>query len=281
MVDFCPGNTWEKQKGQVLLIVVLVMIVALTVGLSLISRSITNLRTSTEEAESQKALSAAEAGVEQALKSGEGIPTGSFSSGDATIEYRTTVEEVKGTEFLINGGNAVPRDDGADLWLSLYSAVESEIFTSPRSGTITLFWGESQNTCTATAPALEISVITGSKDSPSLQRYTADPCPTRVLNNHFTAALNSGESVEGVTFNWKTNISVTNGLIMRIIPVYNDARIGVTFAPSGGSPIELPLQGKLITSTGESGKTQRKINVFQGYPKIPAELFPYAIFSPQ
>ena len=78
MVDFCPGSRFEKQKGQVLLIVVLVMIVALTVGLSLISRSITNLRTSTEEAESQKALAAAEAGIEQALESGQDIQLASF-----------------------------------------------------------------------------------------------------------------------------------------------------------------------------------------------------------
>ena len=49
----------EIEKGQTLLIVVLVMVISLTVGLSVVSKTITNLRTTTEEADSAKALSAA------------------------------------------------------------------------------------------------------------------------------------------------------------------------------------------------------------------------------
>src|SRR5688572_23181590 len=124
MVDFCPATPLEKQRGQVLLIVVLVMIVALTVGLSLISRSITNLRTSTEEAESQKALAAAEAGIERALESGT-IETGNFDSGSVQVNYSTAVQDVRGSEFLLNGGNDIPRDDGADVWLATYTDDDS------------------------------------------------------------------------------------------------------------------------------------------------------------
>src|SRR3989339_1593452 len=137
MVVLCPDKHWERQKGQVLLIVVLVMIVALTVGLSLISRSITNLRTSTQEAESQKALAAAEAGVEQALEKADTDTTpftGSFESGSVYIQYSTDIEPIKGTEFLINGGNLISQDDGGDVWLSDYSENESEIFANPKSG---------------------------------------------------------------------------------------------------------------------------------------------------
>ena len=66
----------------------------------------------------------------------------------------------------------------------------------------------------------------------------------------------------------------TNGLILRIVPIYYDAKIGVK------ASTELPLQGSLISSEGEAGGTRRKINVFKGRPRIPAELLPYAIFSP-
>src|SRR3989344_9543942 len=58
----------RRQAGQILLIVILVIVISSTVGLSLVSRSITSLRTSTEEAESQEALAAAEAGGERALQ---------------------------------------------------------------------------------------------------------------------------------------------------------------------------------------------------------------------
>ena len=240
----------------------------------MISRSITNLRTSTEEAESQKALAAAEAGIEQALKKTDALPlTGSFESGDVTIQYNTDIVRVEGTQFLVNGGNAVAEDDGADIWLSEYKD-DDTIFNTPLGGTanITIFWGESSACSDA---ALEIVVLSGSKSSPALQRYTAEPCadPRRLANNFDSAG--GGETVDEVIFQHSKSISVTNGLIIRITPIYYDAKIGVV------STASLPLQGKLITSTGESGKTQRRINVFQGYPKLPSELFPYAIFSPK
>ena len=57
----------NSQKGQVLLLVVLASVIALTVGLAAISRSITSTRISTEESNSQKALSAAEAGIEEQI----------------------------------------------------------------------------------------------------------------------------------------------------------------------------------------------------------------------
>ena len=50
----------KDQSGQALLIIVLVLVVALTVGLSVSSRSIINLKNTQDQASSQKALSAAD-----------------------------------------------------------------------------------------------------------------------------------------------------------------------------------------------------------------------------
>lgn len=43
------------------------MVIALTIGLSIAARSIINLQTTTEEEISQRAFSAAEAGIERAI----------------------------------------------------------------------------------------------------------------------------------------------------------------------------------------------------------------------
>jgi len=258
------------------------MIVALTVGLSLISRSITNLRTSTQEAESQKALAAAEAGVEQALEKADTDTTpftGSFESGSVYIQYSTDIEPIKGTEFLINGGNLISQDDGGDVWLSDYSENESEIFANPKSGYLTIYWGE-QGVNECEAAALEMTLITGPKNNPSIDRFTADPCDSGINRKSFNkfGDVEPGGSVQGVNFVWSKRIpgsgTFTNGLILRIVPIYYDAKIGVK------ASTELPLQGSLISSEGEAGGTRRKINVFKGRPRIPAELLPYAIFSP-
>lgn len=55
------------KPGQVLILVLLVVVVSLAVGLSVASRNITNIRTSTQTEESQKAFSAAEGGIESIL----------------------------------------------------------------------------------------------------------------------------------------------------------------------------------------------------------------------
>jgi Tfp pilus assembly protein PilX len=57
-----------SEKGQMLLIVVLIMVVALTVGLSIAARSLVNLKIATDDENSQRAFSAAEAGIERLIK---------------------------------------------------------------------------------------------------------------------------------------------------------------------------------------------------------------------
>src|SRR3972149_6444629 len=55
------------KQGQILILVLLAVVVILAVGLSVASRNITNLRTSTQTEQSQRAFSAAEGGVEDVL----------------------------------------------------------------------------------------------------------------------------------------------------------------------------------------------------------------------
>ncbi len=258
----------KNEKGQILLIVVLVMIVSLTVGLSVASRSITNLRTSTEEVNSQKALSAAEAGIEQSILSNTSIGSGAISS-DTT--YKTDVTEILGTSFMVKGGNTIAQDEGADIWLSKYSKDPSQLYGNPWSGSLTIYWGNSSDSCSN--PALEIVIVSGTKISPKINRYAFDPCLARVSNNHFTQA-SSGGSVAGVNFLFSTPpISVASGLIAKIIPLYSGGQIGVVGTSS------LSSQGFVIDATGESGGTSKKINVFNGYPELAAQFFSYGLFS--
>src|SRR5687768_2120852 len=106
----------EPEKGQILLIVILVMVTVLTVGLSVATRTVTNLRTSAEEETSEQAFSAAEAGIEKSLATNVAT-TGVFSN---NANYKTIVTQLSGTEFLLNNGNPILKDDAADVWLSTY-----------------------------------------------------------------------------------------------------------------------------------------------------------------
>lgn len=260
---------WEQ--GQALLIVVLVMVVALTIGLSIASKTITNLRTSTEEANSQKALAAAEAGVEQAIKNNLSIATQSLPN---KTTYKTDITPVLGTIFLMNGGNPVLQDNGADLWLSDYSTDPAKLYNNSWSGrSLTIRWGTSTDACSNAA--LEVVIISGNKLSPTSKRYAFDPCASRAGANHFNPVALNRNSISGKDFYYQANINdISSPLLGRVIPLYFNTPIGIV------GDVALPSQGSTITSVGTSGTTTRKVNVFQGYPEIPSEYFQYTLFSP-
>lgn len=259
------------QEGQMLLIVVLVMVVVLTVGLSVATRSITNLRSTTEEENSQRAFSAAEAGVELALKTGSA--SGSFTN-NATYTANVAVLG-QSISFPVNNGEIVSKDEGVDIWLSNYPS-----YSSPWSGSFTIYWGSSSDVCdpnesTNTAAALEVIVLSGSTSSPTVSHYAVDPCSQRRAANAFSPP-GAGGPVLGTTYPESVTISgVTNGLIARVIPVYATAKMAVT------STVALPAQGQTVTSTGTSDTSERKLTLFEGYPKVPTELFPFVVFSPK
>jgi len=256
------------QKGQVLLTIVLVMVIGLTVGLSLASRAITNLRTSQEEATSQKALSAAEAGVEQAAKSSTSSATGSFIN---NTTFKTSITQVSGTSFLLNGGNLISKDDGIDVWLSDYSTDSAKLYQNQWSGSMSFYFGNSSNGCNEAA--LEIIVISGSRANPLSRKYAFDPCLVRSNGNNF-ASVSPGGTVSDRVFPFKATISIVSGLIARVVPLYKLTPVGVV-GDSG-----LPAQGSIVSSVGVSGDTSRKITVFQGFPTLPSEYFPYGLFVP-
>lgn len=268
----------NHQAGQALLIVVLVMVVALTVGLSIASKSITSFRNSTEQASSQKALSAAEAGIEQALKSNTSIPITTISQ---DTRYSTNVSTVQGTTFLLNGSNPILQSSGIDLWLTVYSSDSAQLYQSPyypSSGSFTVYWGDASGGCNNAA--LEVVVIAGTKTSPLISRYAFDPCQTRQGSNHF-ASPGGQATVAGRTFYYQATIPVGDGgvaggggLIARVIPLYMSAIMGVNGTNS------FPSQGSVINAVGSSGTTERRVNVFQGYPQLPAEYYLYNLFVP-
>lgn len=258
-----------RESGQALLIVVLTMIVALTVGLSVVSRTITTIKTSTAEDESSRAFAAAEAGIEEALKSGVSIGSNlSPQTLPNNAKYFSTITASGvSTEYVVP--SPILKDDVIQIWLSNYPD-----FSGKYSGTLTLHWGDPGGSCND-VPALEVIIFSGADiTNPSLTRYALDPCSR---GNNFTLASGGGGTVGGVSFrNSYTLPAITNGIIARIVSRYKTAKI----AAVGTTP--LPSQGQEVTSTGivSSGEQEivRKVRVFRSFPSLPG-LFDWALFS--
>lgn len=272
----------HKEHGQVLLVIILIMVVSLTVGLSIATRSITNLRVSTEEENSQRAFYAAEAGVERALKTTGTLP---ITIGNTTLpDNRSKIDSVtisanQSNQLLLD--KLALKDEAITLWL----VDPSNPAPSGYSGVLTFYWGRANdpaNTCDKneainSTAALEIIVIKN-QSNPDATHYVYDPCDLRRTDNKFTdATWDAGFALSGVgSFKYYAQLpNIPNqGVLVRIVPLYASTPLGVS------STATLPQQGKRIVSTGSSGGTQHKIVVLQGNPKFPTEFFPYLILSP-
>ena len=285
----------QKEKGQILLIVILVIIGASTIGLSVASRSITSLRTSSEEAESQKALAAAEAGIERAIQGSIPIAVqGENPSNNSS--YFTQFTQVQSSSFLINGGNVIPKDEGADVWFVGHNADGTPDYSSALSPNfLHLYWGTPTETCgTSTAPpAIQAIVLSRDKSTAEIKshRYAYDSCASRASGNNFTVSDSGSFTVTGipnVSFGNRTpetgaNSDLAKGVsdivFMRVIPIYKDAVIGVHACNrAGNNCTSLPSQGYIISSTGTSGSANRKLTVFKGYPQTYLPYLSYGLF---
>jgi hypothetical protein len=268
----------DYERGQMLLIVVLIMVTVLTITLSLATRTVTHLRITQDEENSERAFSAAEAGIEQSLTN-QLQTSGSFSNGTS---YKTSVLRLAGVEFLLNNGAPILKDSPADLLLTDYPN-----YANSWSGTISFFWGDVSDFCSSnefdnTAAALEIVVISGTKLNPISTQYTVDPCSSRASANNFEYVTPSGGTLGGKTFKYKKTIAVSSGMLVRVIPLYASTSLGVNGCDAiNANCRSLPDQGSIIESVGVSDTTQRKVVSFSGYPTLPTEVFPFVLFSPR
>lgn len=275
-------NSNHSQKGQILLIVVLAAVVSLTVGLSAVSRSITNTNVTTEEANSQKALSAAEAGVEQLVKLRNPATLANDLSNNSG--FSASADPVDGNQFKINGGGEVLKDDGADIWLTTYPNFSG----TPWTGTLRILWDNNGGGCNTTGaninPAIEVVYISGARANPDMNRAAYDNC-AGTRNNGFSNPPNNLSNADrtvtenGVskTYSQGFRLPIVQGYIVRVIPLYANAVMGTNVQVGSG----LPEQGHIIDSVGSSGNTKRSVRVFKGFPKIPIEYFPYNLFQTQ
>lgn len=278
------------QNGQILLIVVLTMIVALTVGLSIAARVVTELKLSKQNEESQRAFQAAESGVAQAVLNSN--PTYQFTVPDlGNNSAVTTVKDADiGSVIVMNNGQEVDQASGADVWLSDYSPNPAALFLNPMGGgspvAITLYWGTTiQSSCASSggesvAPAIEVVLLKGTVANPTIAKniYEVSGC-TRITGAIAGTTVGGPYTFNGVTFRNSVSLKfngsdVTSGLIMKVIPIFNSSIVRLQ-----ASGVTFPAQGSLITATGSSGDTVRKVVYFQSYPQMPLEIFPYSLIS--
>lgn len=266
----------KKRSGQILILVLLVVVVALAVGLSVASRNITNLRTSTQTEQSQRAFSAAEGGVEDVLSrlgdvknviAGTGSsPNCTGSGGQAncsptigSLQAQVNVQTVSTYQQVVDEGN-VGQIDLEGPSVTMGTAIQIE-------------WALTSDTSESGFPAsIEVTQISGSGGGPYNQVRTA----WAGVGSRSNEAGFASPNCSSTTFARCTQIPISaNPLLLRIRPFWNKATVRVSSV--GGS---LPVQSYNLTSTASTplGIT-RKVQVTRtAKPQLPA-VFDYVLFS--
>lgn len=265
-----------QQRGQVLLITLLVLAFAVTVAISVIARSTTNQAISNQMEDSAKAFSAAEAGIEQGMGAGSSSAE-TLSSGDAkysvnvaslggaigVLTYPTTTRENTETVWLVNHAGDGTLDETPVYTTAPYIDV---CWTKP--GTV--------------IPALVVSILYKRGPSYMIAKGAYDPNTTRVLSDKFSAPTSSNANSECGSGDYRARLTFAafginpandTLLMLRLRPVYSDTTISVN------STVALPLQGKRVESVGTStGGSTRKIVVYQQYRSADS-FFDAALYS--
>lgn len=283
----------RRMKGQITIILLLVVVIGLTVALSIVGRSTTELSTSTRTEQSTRAFSAAEAGIEQALS--ETLNFG--NTGVATVPVGDSTARVESGGYLPGTGQAleyppISKEEIAQFWLKDFRAgVTAVDFTY---GSLNVYFGncEGADNCAAFAdkPAVEVTTITQTGANYTAFKKFYDSDSGRLGQNRFEEATCNSVAPSSVN----TSMSATSKfycqaavsgyslppILTRVRLLYSNGKHKIALGKSASctSDCDLPPQARLITSTGASGETQRKLQLFTVNKVVPF-FFDYAIFA--
>jgi Tfp pilus assembly protein PilX len=258
-----------NQSGQIGVIILLIMVVLLTIGLSVAARTTKEVRLAGQETESTRVFSAAELGVEKALATDlTTIPdvyrqTAAIPESNANLDY--TITKMRNLQtHLFEGSSAVVNllDSGA---------------STPAVNALTINWGKNTN-CTQNPAALVISIYSVDQavvPPRTAVRYRAiTPCNTRSDSIPVSNTAGSNGFFRSMSLPIQANDRV-----VRIKAVYADTDLYVT-GTNGGTPTDLPVQYYNIRSTASNslGNETRTVEVNRTLPVAPG-ILDFVVFS--
>lgn len=272
-----------SEGGQALLVILLIMAVALTIGLAVTSRTVTDIEISEGSEEAARAFSAAEAGIEEALV---GVGTtfgGEFEEGEVTY---TAKKEDLGTSGQYAFPEASRENEVRTLWLAKYP----DLTQTYVGDSLIILWGNANST---EEPALEATIYyrTGGGED-KIIRYALDPI-SRTPENNFCQpggancdgisdfGTEGNYSIEGKTAKYKATLSLSSAsggtlLFARLRLLYSDELDQVLGAQATSG--SFASQGVKITSMGTTGGSTRKIEVVRLHP-APPPIFDFLLYS--
>ncbi|MBI3384758.1 hypothetical protein HY030_01025 [Candidatus Gottesmanbacteria bacterium] len=268
-------------------------------GLSIATRTVTDIKLAQQTELSSRAFNAAEAGIESVLSGQSPIGSVTVGLGGNTSTYNVTVQTVGGSSgqaFVFN--KAIGKDDTQQIWFIGHNTDNSLNLNDPKNfnaSSLWVFWGNTGqpagNTSPPITPALEATAIYKDASGFKLARAVYDPNASRAASNNFiSSGIESGGGYTNSKIQFRRQIDLSTSpfsisgigttstlYALRLRLLYNDSPQLLGAQPYGVNDT-FPVQGRLISSTGSSGDVFRKVEVLESFPALPP-IFDYVLFN--
>lgn len=273
----------NKQKGQTVLIILLLSIVILTVGLSVVSRSVTDVKISTQSQEAARAFWVAQGSLEKSIKaklgsdSGDGVSTG--------VSYNTVKLSAASANYYIFPEPVGP-SERVTFWLTNHDS-PAQFYNGD---SLSVYWGNvGESSSEPTTPAMEATLIYQNAAGSEYfsRKYPFDPNGSRLSSStHFLTAdyLATGYEFGGQKFVFKGEITGLTSLPSYSKPLFLDLKLIFNNNPqiigvqqSSGN-VYNQQETYESTATVTNSNVTRKLRETVSWSRTP-DIFDYLLFS--
>jgi Tfp pilus assembly protein PilX len=301
-----------NQTGQVAVVLLLFILVALTIGLTVTQRSLSSINTSSQSEQVSRAFTAAEAGLERSLNQTAVIgPSPAPGAQDLPLSGSGSLNNNSSTQVKVVTNLPRPTQAleyppiGKDTFAQFWIADPSTLAASNLTG-VNIYYGRAPLDTSDSTPALEVNVIARDATNTYSARRFYDSDSSRRSNNGFVAptacgsfqiytsnsAENAGSPPSDTNFYCHIDISFSSlspdipagatTIMVRARILYSNIKQPLAVQPGPCTPVgctpALPLQAAIYSSTGVAGQSQKTIQVFRQVNFMPPFL-DFAIFS--
>lgn len=243
----------NARSGQIGIILLLVSVVMLTIGISVASRSTSDISISTSSEIANRAFDAAESGVEQALAALATSPETAPATTTTTINGSSVTTTITQSTILETSA-----DQGYVVGVNVTGS----------SGNIQIEWAK--EAAGAQRASLAISVFNATNTN--LRRFYYAP----QANTHATDGFTNSGNNNGANGGYSSIVTIplaAGDQLVRIRPVYASTDVRV-------SGLNLPTQEYIVkaVATDQVSSETKAVQVERGLPMAPA-IFDYVLYS--
>lgn len=254
----------NKEKGQTLVVILVLMVLSLSIGVALSAKYISGLRNITQSGRSAMAVSVAESAIERLLLLPIATLEDYAANGSCGADCHLEIEDEKdfvsyADVTLTTLGSST---DPYVLDMNPEETAQLGLLSYPSGQNVYICWNSSEMS------------ISGLYIYGTLGNYLAEPFSYNPIgSSHPENGFTSATSMFGYT-NCFTVVTKSNSVMLRLRSYY-ERGIALAIPAEGNS---LPTQGILMDSTGVSQNSIKKVSVIISDPILPAH-FDYVLMQ--